>query len=484
MDHDNKSLSGPEPLARVRVVIVNFDGGQMTLECLDSVLASHWPSDRLEIILVNNSPDDRMIDVVLTDERYRMVRVLQSGRNLGFAAGSNRGITYHGEFDLLALVNNDAVVEPGWLRTLSGVMQRPPQRLLRARPFDQPAELRDLRRIGAVCPKMLFADRYFVIDLSVEEMREVRRRRRHRNVGLTVEAVRLDGASVEECVVLDERFTLGALRCSDSSVKPGLAAGADGAIRITAETPSGIGVRRAQLSLQSPVELCVTVSTNRESRSIIVGPEPVWVELDVDADPVDVVNNVGSELYRNGFAGDRGFMEIDDGRYDEVAEVFAWCGGAVLMSGEYLKDVGLLDERLFLYYEDVDLAWRGRLRGWSYLYSPETTVRHVHGAAGGPSSEIFGFHTERNRLLVYAKNAPGTEAILVVAAEMFRLIRDSVRGVTKRSDLVGRAVLHRRLRVMVSFLIQIPSVLRSRVGQRVVVSRHEVMAWQVDKWAT
>ncbi len=50
--------------------------------------------------------------------------------------------------------------------------------------------------------------------------------------------------------------------------------------------------------------------------------------------------------------------------------MFAWCGGAVLLRADYLVDVGTFDERFFLYYEDTDLSWRGRHKGWRYQYVP------------------------------------------------------------------------------------------------------------------
>ena len=49
-----------------------------------------------------------------------------------------------------------------------------------------------------------------------------------------------------------------------------------------------------------------------------------------------------------------------------TVDVQAWCGGAVLLRASYLADVGGFDERLFLYYEDVDLSMRGTERGWRY----------------------------------------------------------------------------------------------------------------------
>ena len=102
-----------------------------------------------------------------------------------------------------------------------------------------------------------------------------------------------------------------------------------------------------------------------------------------------------------GYGGDRGFLEADRGQYDKPADVFAWCGCSVLLRPRYLAEVGLLDERLFLYYEDIDLSWRGRAQGWRYRYVPESVVRHAHTATSVEGSELFQYYVERNRLLVH-----------------------------------------------------------------------------------
>src|SRR4051812_16642640 len=54
-------------LPLIRVVVLNFDGGAMTLECLDSVLATEWPADRLEIVLVDNGSLDDVAERVRRD---------------------------------------------------------------------------------------------------------------------------------------------------------------------------------------------------------------------------------------------------------------------------------------------------------------------------------------------------------------------------------------------------------------------------------
>ena len=83
------------------------------------------------------------------------------------------------------------------------------------------------------------------------------------------------------------------------------------------------------------------------------------------------------------------------------ADVFAWCGGSVLFRPSYLADVGLFDERFFLYYEDTDLSWRGAARGWRYRYVPEAVTRHVHAASTGEGSPVFQYYVERH----FAKGA-------------------------------------------------------------------------------
>jgi len=46
----------------VRVVVLTFDGGQMTIDCIDSLLATDWPAERMEIVLVDNGSLDDVAD--------------------------------------------------------------------------------------------------------------------------------------------------------------------------------------------------------------------------------------------------------------------------------------------------------------------------------------------------------------------------------------------------------------------------------------
>jgi GT2 family glycosyltransferase len=77
-----------------------------------------------EIIVVDNASTDNSGDLVA--EKYHQVTLLKNSRNLGFAGGVNTGIKYALEIgvEYIALINNDAVAENHWLKTLVAFMDK------------------------------------------------------------------------------------------------------------------------------------------------------------------------------------------------------------------------------------------------------------------------------------------------------------------------------------------------------------------------
>ena len=111
-------MAAPTPF--VRVVVLNFDGWQMTIDCLRSLLETDWPADRFEVVLVDNGSVDDVVERVRAE--MPTVRIVEPLANTGFAGGCNLGIGAPGQFDLVALVNNDATVATDWLRPLVEVL--------------------------------------------------------------------------------------------------------------------------------------------------------------------------------------------------------------------------------------------------------------------------------------------------------------------------------------------------------------------------
>ena len=100
--------------AAVTVIVLNYNGARWLPECLDAITAQAG-APRFETLLVDNGSIDDSIAVTRTS--YPEVRVLETGSNLGFAAGNNAGARVAtGEW--LAFLNNDTRVEPTWLARL------------------------------------------------------------------------------------------------------------------------------------------------------------------------------------------------------------------------------------------------------------------------------------------------------------------------------------------------------------------------------
>jgi len=109
------------------------------------------------------------------------------------------------------------------------------------------------------------------------------------------------------------------------------------------------------------------------------------------------VTSLGVQLDRYGAGSDIGDgdpLPVDRSARD--LEIFN--GGTVAFAREFLDDTGGFDERFFLYYEDVDLARRGRQRGWSYRLVPASVVEHRRGTSTGADAAGTLFHQERNRV--------------------------------------------------------------------------------------
>jgi GT2 family glycosyltransferase len=98
---------------RVVVIVLNWNGREDTLGCLESLQAVDYPN--WEVLVVDNGSEDGSVEAI--HRSYPGITVLETGKNLGFAGGNNRGIevalTRAAEFILL--LNNDTTVAPDLL---------------------------------------------------------------------------------------------------------------------------------------------------------------------------------------------------------------------------------------------------------------------------------------------------------------------------------------------------------------------------------
>jgi len=74
---------------------------------------------------------------------------------------------------------------------------------------------------------------------------------------------------------------------------------------------------------------------------------------------------------------------MKDFAYDCQKEVCQLMGAALLTRRSVINQVGNMDERFFIYYEEVDLCYRIKQAGWRIVFMPEAVVTHIGGQSTG-----------------------------------------------------------------------------------------------------
>ncbi|MDZ7339509.1 MAG: glycosyltransferase family 2 protein [candidate division KSB1 bacterium] len=121
----------------VAIIILNWNNPDDTLACLRSVMALDYPTDRWQVIVVDNGSTDDSVARIRA--AYPDVLLIETGANLGYAEGNNVGIRYALQThpDHILILNNDTEVRPDFLSRLVEEAESDPS-------------------IGVVGPKMYF----------------------------------------------------------------------------------------------------------------------------------------------------------------------------------------------------------------------------------------------------------------------------------------------------------------------------------------
>ncbi len=169
----------------------------------------------------------------------------------------------------------------------------------------------------------------------------------------------------------------------------------------------------------------------------------------------DRIYAAGDFFCTEGFGGNIGSGMTDGPAFADRAWVFSASACASLLRRRVLDEIGLLDERFFIFYEDIDLGFRAQLAGWRCIYVPHAVVYHTGTGTVGVFSKRRRFLLSRNELWVLAKNVPGR----IFRTNLKSILRHQLKTSVQALDEGRAATL---LRARIAALTALPWLLKSR----------------------
>ncbi|MBO6497572.1 MAG: glycosyltransferase family 2 protein [Roseivirga sp.] len=101
--------------ASVAIVLLNWNGFNHTIKCIESLRDITY--NNAEVVLVDNGSENSEVEKL---REIAGIKLIENDKNYGFTGGNNIGLKYafeHG-YDYLMMLNNDTIVEPGFLEPL------------------------------------------------------------------------------------------------------------------------------------------------------------------------------------------------------------------------------------------------------------------------------------------------------------------------------------------------------------------------------
>jgi GT2 family glycosyltransferase len=166
--------------------------------------------------------------------------------------------------------------------------------------------------------------------------------------------------------------------------------------------------------LLNPDATCEPAALRESVRVARATPDLGSVQsLLVLGDRPDVVNTSGNHIHFLGFGYVGGYLGPRAAVAAEPREITFSSGACVLLPRAALEGVGLFDETLWLYHEDLDLGWRLRLAGLRNVLAPGSVCRHHYEFSRAKSKWYW---MERNRWIVVLKNYRLATVLLLLPA--------------------------------------------------------------------
>lgn len=119
-----------------------------------------------------------------------------------------------------------------------------------------------------------------------------------------------------------------------------------------------------------------------------------------------IIDGVGILINEVGQAKSIAWQEEDAGQYDKEQYIFGATGGGSLFKREDFIKVGLFDESYFMYFEEVDFAFRTQFLGYKSIFCPQAIVSHKHKATAKKKPQYIEYWQFRNMTQTIIRDFP------------------------------------------------------------------------------
>lgn len=345
----------------VSIIVPNYNGAAHLEALFESLRAQTY--ENYEIVFMDDGSSDDSIQIA---GKYAAEKIIRNGATVGFARTNNIGLS-HCAGELIALLNNDMRVDSNWLEALVAEMRREPL-------------------IAAVAPKIRFWTKFQTLTFSSDG------------------PFWLDSQKFANALEYKKYFVVAGVVAKNSIQ----AAGKGSDFQIVVHVPVEAG--SIAVSLVGEDAQIVLVATISSKRAVTLEGGRADASLSFSTEDrreaYHIINNAGSSLDAAGNPGDRGFGHVDDGEYDDPAELDLFCGGAVLIRRDALHRRNLFIAELGAYYEDSELSIWLRDQGYKIAYCPAAIVYHKHSATNQEHSLFWLEHVSRNKAIFDYLAAP------------------------------------------------------------------------------
>ena len=109
---------------------------------------------------------------------------------------------------------------------------------------------------------------------------------------------------------------------------------------------------------------------------------------------------------------------------NEVREVDIVTGCFMLVRQEAIKQVGMMDEQFFMYFEETDWCCRFKQAGWKVMFTPDAEIIHLGGASTNQAKPKMVMQWRKSMLLFFKKHrSPIAYGLAWILIDLFYLTR-------------------------------------------------------------